>query len=204
VGGCDLSAVRDLTAATLLIKKPNDPNFYVLQQCFLPQARVDAVEQSNAREAPYRLWAEQGWLTICEGATIDFHAVTEWFKQMVEVHDIRPLYLGYDRALSGYWAEDMISEGFDIEKIAQGPRTWTYPFKQLIGLFQEHKVVYQNSPLLRWASLNVGIKSLNTDGIQSITPVKSSDSKRIDPFVSLLNAYTCYLNHENEFNNYVR
>lgn len=204
VGGCDLSAVRDLTAATLLIKKPNDPNFYVLQQCFLPQARVDVVEQSNAREAPYRLWAEQGWLTICEGATIDFHAVTEWFKRMVEVHDIRPLYLGYDRALSGYWAEDMISEGFDIEKIAQGPRTWTYPFKQLIGLFQEHKVVYQNSPLLRWASLNVGIKSLNTDGIQSITPVKSSDSKRIDPFVSLLNAYTCYLNHENEFNNYVR
>ena len=76
VGGCDLSAVRDLTAATLLIKKPNDPNFYVLQQCFLPQARVDVVEQSNAREAPYRLWAEQGWLTICEGATIDFHAVT--------------------------------------------------------------------------------------------------------------------------------
>lgn len=204
VGGCDLSAVRDLTAATLLIKKPNDPNFYVLQQCFLPQARVDVVEQSNAREAPYRLWAEQGWLTICEGATIDFHAVTEWFKRMVEVYDIRPLYLGYDRALSGYWAEDMISEGFDIEKIAQGPRTWTYPFKQLIGLFQEHKVVYQNSPLLRWASLNVGIKSLNTDGIQSITPVKSSDSKRIDPFVSLLNAYTCYLNHENEFNNYVR
>ena len=87
VGGCDLSAVRDLTAATLLIKKPNDPNFYVLQQCFLP-ARVDVVEQSNAREAPYRLWAEQGWLTICEGATIDFHAVRNGSRMGF---DIRPL-----------------------------------------------------------------------------------------------------------------
>ena len=35
VGGCDLSATTDLTCATLLIKKPNDLNLYVLQKIFL-------------------------------------------------------------------------------------------------------------------------------------------------------------------------
>jgi phage terminase large subunit-like protein len=52
--------------------------------------------------------------------------------------------------------------------------------------------------------LNTGIKTLNKDGINSIQPVKVSETKRIDGLVSLLNAYTCYLNHEDEFNQFVR
>lgn len=204
IGGCDLSSTTDLTCASLLIKKPNDEKFYVLQQYFLPQSRVDMVEQSNAREAPYKLWAEQGWLTICEGATIDYHAVTQWFVDMVEKHDIRPLFGGYDAALSGYWIEEMRESGFDFEKIRQGPFTWSYPLKRLGGLFEEHKIVYQNNPMLRWCVLNTGIKTLNKEGINTIQPVKTSSTKRIDGLVSLLNAFTCYCNHEDEINNYVR
>lgn len=204
VAGCDLSATTDLTCATLLIKKPKDDNLYVLQKYFLPQSRVDTVEQSNAREAPYRLWAEQGWLTICDGATVDYHAVTQWFVDMVEKHDIRPLFGGYDAALSGYWIEEMRESGFDFEKIRQGPFTWSYPLKRLGGLFEEHKIVYQNNPMLRWCVLNTGIKTLNKDGINTIQPVKTSATKRIDGLVSLLNAFTCYCNHEDEMNNYVR
>jgi phage terminase large subunit-like protein len=204
IGGCDLSAVRDLTCATLIIKKPNDTNIYVLQKYFLPQSRVDDVESGSKREAPYKLWAEQGWLHICEGATVDYHAVTQWFADMVEQHDIRPLYGGYDAALSGYWIEEMREYGFDFEKIRQGPYTWTYPLKQLGGLLEEHRVIYNNNPMLRWCMLNTGIKTLNKDGINTIQPVKVSETKRIDGLVSLLNAYTCYLNHEDEFNQYVR
>jgi phage terminase large subunit-like protein len=204
IGGCDLSAVRDLTAATLLIRRPNDDNFYVLQKCFLPLGRIEALESTNNREAPYRLWAQQGWLHICDGATVDFRAVTAWFASMLNQYKINTLWTGYDRALAGYWVEEMAEAGYDMERIAQGPITWTYPFKRLIGLFEEHKVIYQNSPMLRWACLNVGIKTLNRDGIQSIQPVKVSESKRIDPFVSLLNAFTCYCNHESEYMGYVR
>jgi phage terminase large subunit-like protein len=205
VGGCDLSATTDLTCATLVIRKPNDTNFYVLQKYFLPAARVDAVESGSKREAPYKLWAEQGWLHICEGATVDFHAVTQWFIDMVERHDIRPLWIGYDRALSGYWVEEMTGYGFDMERIAQGARTWTYPMKQLAGLFEEHRVISNNNPMLRWCVLNTGVKSLNADGIESIQPVKSGGKgRRIDGLVSLLNAYTCYCNHEDEFLRYAR
>lgn len=204
VGGCDLSATTDLTCASLLIKKPNDDNFYVLQKYFLPQSRVDDVESNSKREAPYKLWAEQGHLYICEGATVDYKAVTQWFVDMVNLYDIRPLWIGYDAALSGYWKEDMTDQGFDMEKIRQGPFTWTYPMKQLAGLFEEHKVVSNNNPMLRWCVLNTGVKTLNKDGIESIQPVKSSSTKRIDGLVSLLNAFTCYKNHEDEFSRYVR
>jgi phage terminase large subunit-like protein len=204
VAGCDLSAVRDLTAATLLIRRPNDQNFYVLQKCFLPESRVNEVEASSSREAPYKLWAANGWLHICDGATVDFHAVTQWFVDMVEKYDIRPLFGGYDAALSGYWIEEMRDYGFDFEKIRQGPFTWSYPFKQLAGLFEEHKIISNNSPMLRWAVLNTGVKMTNADGIQSMQPVKTGTTKRIDPLVSLLNAFTCYCNHEDEYLRYVR
>jgi phage terminase large subunit-like protein len=204
IGGCDLSSTTDLTCASLLIRKPNDDNFYVLQKYFLPQSRINAVESNSQREAPYRTWAEKGWLTICDGATVDYHAVTEWFLTMVKEYDIRPLWVCYDRALAGYWQEEMKNEGFDMEKIAQGPITWSYPMKRLGGLFNEHKIVYQNSPLLRWNLLNVGIKTLNRDGIQSIQPVKTGETKRIDGLVSLLNAFVGYCNKEEEYLRYVR
>lgn len=204
IGGCDLSATTDLTCATLLIKKPDDENIYVLQKYFLPQSRVDDVEANNKREAPYKLWAEQEWLTICEGATVDYHAVTEWFSDMVKDFDIRPLWICYDAALSGYWREEMEQCGFEMEKIRQGPFTWTYPMKRLGGLFEEHKIISNNNPMLRWCVLNTGVKTLNKDGIESIQPVKTSSTKRIDGLVSLLNAFVGYCNHEDEYVRYIR
>lgn len=204
IGGCDLSATTDLTCATLLIRKPDDDNFYVLQKYFLPEARVNTVEGNSAREAPYRLWADQGWLHICEGSMVDYKAVTKWFLDQVKENDIRPLWVAYDRALAGYWVQEMEGYGFDMERIAQGPITWSYPMKRLGGLLEDGKVIYQNNPMLRWCLLNTGVKTTNRDGIQSIQPVKTGTTKRIDGMVSLLNAFVGYVNHEEEFSSYVR
>lgn len=204
VGGCDLSATTDLTCATLLIRKPNDENFYILQKYFLPESRVNQVEANSSREAPYRLWSEQGWLTICEGATVDYKQVTQWFVDMVKEHDIRPLWVAYDRALAGYWVEEMQGYGFDMERIAQGPYTWSYPMKRLGGLLEDKMVIYQNNPMLRWCLVNTAVKASNKDGIKSIQPVKTGKSKRIDGMVSLLNAFVGYTNHEDEYKNYTR
>ena len=204
IAGCDLSSTLDLTCATLLIRKPNDDNFYVLQKYFIPQAKADAVEQSNAKEAPYKLWEKQGWLTICEGASVDYHKVTEWFNEMVVRYDIRPLWVCYDRALAGYWQEEMAEYGYEMQKIAQGAFTWSYPMKKLEGLLQEHKVVYNNNPILRWCLSNTAKKTTNADGIESIQPIKIQASRRIDGMVSLLNAYVGYVQHEEEYIPYLR
>jgi phage terminase large subunit-like protein len=204
IGGCDLSATTDLTCATLLIKKPDDANFYVLQKYFIPTSKIVLTEQSNKTEAPYKIWAEQEYISLSDGSRVDYKAITEWFVDMVKKYNIRPLWIGYDRALSGYWVEEMTQTGFEMDKIAQGPITWTYPMKQLGGLLEEHKIVYQNNPVLRWCLQNTSKKTLNKDGIESIQPVKASSTRRIDGMVSLLNAFTCYLNHEEEYNRYVR
>ena len=204
IGGCDLSATTDLTCATLLIRKPNDQNIYVIQHYFLPRSRVDKLEETQSKEAPYKLWAEQNWLTLCHGAAVDYTAVTEWFVYMVKQYDIRPLWICYDRALSGYWVPEMEGFGFEMEKTAQGPFTWSQPMKEMGAAFQEHRVIYDNNPILRWCLCNTAKKALNQNGIETIQPVKIQQNRRIDGTVSLLNAWVGYVKHYDEFIPYVR
>lgn len=204
IGGCDLSATTDLTCATLLIRKPNDINIYVLQHYFIPQAKVDKLEQTKSKEAPYKLWSEQGWLTINPGAAVDYSAVTNWFLEMVQKYNIRPLWICYDRALSGYWVPEMEGKGFEMEKTAQGPFTWSQPMKEMGAALEEHIVVYNNNPVLRWCLANTAKKSQNKDGIETIQPVKIQQSRRIDGMVSLLNAWVGYVKHYDEYMPYVK
>lgn len=204
IGGCDLSSVYDLTCASLVIRKPNDDNVYVIQKYFLPQRKLDEQLGADVKQVPYKLWAEQGWLEINEGAQVDYSAVTRWFVEMVEKYDIRPLWLCYDRALAGYWVAEMESYGFDLEKIAQGPFTWSQPMKQLGCALQEHQINYNNNPMLRWCLANTGVKALNKDGIETIQPVKFNKHRRIDGMVSLLNAWVGYVKHYDEYITYIR
>lgn len=204
IGGCDLSSVYDLTCATLVIRKPNKDEVFVLQKYFIPQKKIEESLGSDVKQVPYKIWAEQGWIEINEGAQVDYSKVTEWFIEMVEKYDIRPLWICYDRALAGYWQEEMKSYGFEMEKTAQGAYTWSQPMKELGCALQEHRINYNNNPILRWCLANTGVKSLNKDGIESIMPVKIQKDRRIDGMVSLLNAWVGYVKHLDEYLPYLR
>ena len=78
------------------------------------------------------------------------------------------------------------------------------PMKDLGVEFAEHRVIYQNNPMLRWCLSNTAVKTLNKDGIESIQPIKASKSRRIDGMVSLLNAFVGLQNHIDEIMPYLR
>jgi len=203
IGGCDLSATTDLTCATLLIRVPDDDQLYVLQQYFLPQSRIEYLETTSSKEAPYRRWAERGLLTICEGTMVNYADVTAWFVKMRDEYKIDLWKLGYDRALAGYWAEEMVSVfGQSVmEKVAQGPFTWTAPMKELGAMLSDKRINYNDNPMLKWCLSNTGVKSTGT--VESIQPVKIQAARRIDGMVSLLNAYTIYVKYRDDYLNLV-
>ena len=91
-----------------------------------------------------------------------------------------------------------------MEKIPQGPFTWSQPMKEMGAAFADHKVIYQNNPILRWCLANTAAKALNKDGIETIQPVKMQSNLRIDGMVSLLNAWVGYVRHYDEFMPYLR
>lgn len=197
IGGCDLSATTDLTAATLLIRKPGDDTVYVLQQYFLPEARVEHLEEKNTNEAPYRTWAKRGLLTICPGNRVNYSDVTAWFMRMREEYRIDPVKIGYDRALAGYWVDEMKSNGFEMSQVAQGPFTFSQPMREMGAALGAHEVNYNNNPILKWCLSNTAVKK---SGLNNIEPKKITDKRRIDGAVSLLNAWVVYVR---DFENYM-
>lgn len=203
LGGCDLSATTDLTCATLLIRRRNDEKLYVLQHYFLPQERIDKLEATTTKEAPYKTWADRGLLTLCQGSMVNYADVTAWFQEMRDKYRIDMWRCGYDRALAGYWAEEMSQVFGDsvMEKVVQGPITWTAPMKELGAMLSDKMINYNNNPMLKWCLSNTGVKTSGT--VESIQPVKIQQNRRIDGMVSLLNAYTIYVKYREDYLNLV-
>lgn len=196
IGGCDLSATTDLTAATLLIRKPNDPIIYVLQHYFIPRKRIQRLNEKNTNEAPYQIWADRGLLTICEGAKVNYSDVTAWFVKMRDEYEICVYKVGYDRAFAGYWVDEMESNGFTMEAVAQGPFTWSQPMREMGAALEDKLVNYNNNPILIWCLSNTAVKK---SGINNIQPVKITEARRIDGAVSLLNAWVIYVRDFEDF-----
>ena len=191
VGGCDLSATTDLTCASLMIRKSrDDPTIYVIQHYFLPQKKIDQLDEHNTQEAPYKLWRDRGLLTVCDGNRVDYSAVTEWFCQMRDEYKIDAFKVGYDRALAGYWVDEMKANGFEMCAVAQGPFTWSQPMREMGAALADKKVNYNKNPVLVWCLSNTASKK---SGVNNIQPVKISDKRRIDGMVSLLNAWVIYV-----------
>lgn len=197
IGGCDLSATTDLTCATLMIRRSkDDPVIYVLQHYFLPQERIDLLDEKNTNEAPYKVWRDRGLLTVCDGNRVDYSQVTGWFCQMRDEHKIDPFKVGYDRALAGYWIDEMTANGFDLEGVAQGPYTMAQPMREMGAAFAGNMVNYNANPILSWCMTNTEAKK---SGLNNITPVKASEKRRIDGTVSLLNAWVLYVRHFDDY-----
>lgn len=197
IGGCDLSATTDLTCATLLIRRSReDETVYVLQHYFIPQKRIDQLDEHNSQEAPYKIWAERELLTICDGARVDYSEVTAWFCQMRDEFKIDAFAVGYDRALAGYWVNEMKANGFDMRAVAQGPFTWSQPMREMGAAFADKKVNYNRNPVLVWCLSNTAVKK---SGVNNIQPVKVSDRRRIDGAVSLLNAWVIYVRDNEDY-----
>lgn len=194
IGGCDLSATTDLTCASLLIRKSaNDPIVYVLQQYFIPRKKLDALNCADGKgekEAPYSIWEKRGLLTVCEGNRVNFSDVTAWFCKMRDEYKIDVFEVGYDRALAGYWINEMESNGFTMTAVAQGPFTWSQPMREMGAAFADHKVNYNKNPMLAWCLTNTKAKKTGENNLQ---PVKINDIRRIDGMVSLLNAWVLYV-----------
>lgn len=202
IAGCDLSSTRDLTCASLLIRRKNDEMVYLLQHYFLPEDRVDMLEAKSSKEAPYRKWAERGLLTLCQGSMVKYSDVTKWFLEMKQKYKIDIWKCGYDRALANYWVDEMTMEfGGVMEAVPQGPITWTAPMNECGGMLADKRVNYNNNPIFKWCLTNVAAKKSGTN--DAIQPIKIQSHRRIDGFVSFLNAYVIYCKYRDDYLNRV-
>lgn len=197
IGGVDLSITTDLTAASLLFMKRGDDKKYITQMYFLPADRLQ--ERVQQDKIPYDKWFERGLLRLCAGNSINYSDVTEWFTETVKEYELFPAWVYYDSYSARYFVEEMTLQGFNMVRCIQGAKTLSLPMQMLGADLQARKVVYQNSPILKWCLTNTGIQ---TDRNGNIVPIKNqSPRQRIDGAAALLDCYVGLYEHYNEFIN---
>ena len=197
IGGVDLSSTTDLTAAVLVIQKKDDNKKYVLAHFFMPSDVVKKrMEEDNV---PYDIWIKRGLITLTDGSQNDFSLVTQWFMRMIQEHQIRPLWVGFDPWNSQYWIKEMEELGFNMEKIRQGVYSLSEPMKQLEADLKNKLINYDNNPILKWCLSNTQAK-VDLNG--NIQPSKlNSKYKRIDGTVALIIAYAVLNRYKLDYEN---
>lgn len=199
IGGIDLSSTTDLTCATILLMRQGDETKYVMQKYFIAEELAHKKIQED--RVPYDIWAKQGLVEFTEGHRVDYNRVTQWFLNIVQQYNIRPLWIGYDKWNAQYFTEQMQSHGFEMVVVRQGYQTLSNPMKEMQVDLIEKKINYNNNPILKWNLSNVAVKA---DENGNIRPVKNvSEKMRIDGAVSLLIAYSVLTQNYNDYKNMI-
>lgn len=197
IGGADLSATTDLTAAKVLFKVPNDEHIYVISMYWIPEDLVE--KRVHEDKVPYDMWIEKGYVRTCPGNKISYRDVKAWFVEIQEEYDIYLYLVGYDSWSAVYFVEDM-QDYFgksSMVPVVQGKKTLSQPMKALGADLENNLIVYNNNPVDKWCLCNTAVDVDKNDNIQ---PIKTSKPRRrIDGTATLLDAYVVLQNNINDY-----
>lgn len=178
--GLDLSTTTDLTSITLVFPC-SDGSMDVLSYSWCPEDGI--TRRSRLDRAPYRVWADQGWLRPTPGAVVDYDHVAEFIRQLCKRFDVKRV--AYDPWGATQLATGLDREGVPMVEVRQGFRSLSEPSKKLEALVLSKKLRHPDNPLLNWAVSNTVI---DQDPAGNIKASKEASTERIDPVAALISA----------------
>lgn len=183
VGGIDLSRTTDLTSCCAVIEK--NKKLYVFSKFFLP---AEKLEEATARDGlPYAAYVQRGILKLSGDNFVDYHDCFNWFKELIEQHQIYPLKIGYDRYSSQYLVQDMKQYGFHTDDVFQGFNL-TPVIRETEGLMRDGVFCIGDNDLLKVHLLNAALKTEAESGRSKL--IKLSANDHIDGTAALLDTMT--------------
>ena len=201
IGCFDLAETTDLASAKVLCMRPGDENIYVIQMYFIPEGKLNSLEDNKEADmVPYKLWEKQGLIRVCPGNKVNKYHMLEWFKEIRDEYDIYIPWIGYDP----WHVDDSLLQAYIDEfgkdsmiKVRQGVVTLSAPMKELRADLEAGRVIYNNNPIDKWCLSNTEIK---VDIKGNIQPIKGVDTrKRIDGTVSLIIGYVVLKDKMSEY-----
>lgn len=182
-GGLDLAQTGDMAAFSRVFQEPSG-GFGVLCRFYAP-------EQGRWRDEPqnrelYRVWAQQGCLTLTPGEEIDFNRIE---ADVVAADERTPISLLLaDRAFALQLCTRLMNtHGFGerVQFLPQTPIRLNEPTLELERLVNSGKFRHGGHPVLSWNAQNATVRR-NATGL--ILLDKSRSSGRIDGLAATVNA----------------
>jgi phage terminase large subunit-like protein len=182
--GIDFSSKVDISAVALYF-----PEFQVVDFLFyIPEAKIEETED----RVDYRLWREQGWLTVMPGKVID----EDWFvAHLVGTLD------KYDIQRICYDPWGMVAvvpklgryEG-KMRSFPQNIMNMTRETKDLEAMLLNHELNFLHNPVIRWMFRNVVV---HVDPNANIKLDKGKSRNKIDGVVAIVDAIGAYKDYAN-------
>lgn len=186
-GGLDLSSRKDLTAFALAWPLA-DGRIALKLKFFAPREGVEDREKTDG--AHYRVWADQQFLHLTDGPTVDYSVVADEIAAAMEAYDFQGL--AYDRWRINDLKSELNKLGIFADDKDEGAALKLLPYGQgfkdiapaidaLESAVLEHKLRHGGNPVLTYCMANIKVVR---DPAGNRKFDKSKSNKRIDGAVA--------------------
>lgn len=184
--GIDLAAKLDLTSVGHEFTKGDE--YFTFSHSFMPEETFK--KRLLEGKLPFDKWVEEGYITVTPGAVVDYDFVKKYIIETEQKYNLNIKDIGYDPWNATQFANDMVSEGYNMVEIRQGIKTLGEPCKSFREEAYRGKLHHNSNPVLTWACSNAITRE---DPNGNFLLDKSKSSEKIDPLAALVNAHTLTL-----------
>ena len=173
--GLDLASKSDISAVCLFF-----PAFKVARFFFVvPEAKVEELKD----RVDYRLWANEGWLTVTPGKVLDEDWFVDFLLQQLSPYDVKKV--SYDPWAMWNIVPKLSKYQDELLAAQQSIRYMSVPSKWVQTEVLQHRLNFLGNPVIRWMFRNVVIY---TDPNANIKLDKARSRNKIDGVVALVDA----------------
>jgi phage terminase large subunit-like protein len=200
LGHVDLAETTDLCCCKALVMRPNDPVKYIITMYFIPQSKLDPENDDHNAGARYKEWAQQGYITVCEGNDIDLTLCADWFYTLLKKHGITLYKCGYDQRFARDWLNRMDEYGWtrqygEVEMVLQNAQTLNNALLLVEADLKARLINYNENPVDRWCFAN---SCLKVNDLRQAICIKTENAKKIDGSVTLISLYEMYRRYRSD------
>lgn len=202
LGHVDLAETTDLCCCKALVMRPNDNCKYIVTMYFIPQSKLEVDNDDHNAGAKYKEWAQQGYITVCEGNDIDLTMCADWFYLLLKNHGIKLYKCGYDQRFAKDWLKQMEAYGWskngtdpDVEMVLQNAPTLNNAILLVEADLKANLINYNDNPVDKWCFKN---SCLKVNDLRQALVVKTENSKKIDGAVTLVSLYEMYRRYRSD------